>query len=253
MVQFGRGRMELRDTVVGFALMLGLMLTGCGKTSTVVMDGQNATQGITVQASSEVKVVPNRATFNVTINTTGSKAQATKKEHDQQVSAVVAALKEAGVAAEGIQTSYTWLNPTYRYDDTTGEQQPTGYEAYTSLAVSDVAIDDVSTLMGAAISAGATGVDGLSYYASTYDEAYQQALADAVKASLPKAQAIAEASGVKLGDVIGVDEGYQDTSLRYKAAANEEVMLDSADASAGKIEPGQVQVEATVTVRYAIE
>ena len=74
MVQFGRGRMELRDTVVGFALMLGLMLTGCGKTSTVVMDGQNATQGITVQASSEVKVVPNRATFNVTINTTGSKA-----------------------------------------------------------------------------------------------------------------------------------------------------------------------------------
>lgn len=247
-----KGKSWWTTVAASLALAVGLALAGCGNTGAAGANGQNGMQGITVQASSEVKVVPDRASFNATITTTGSKAQATQKEHDQQVDAVLSALKEAGVAAESIQTSYTYLNPTYSYDDTTGEQQQTGYEAYTSLAVSDVAIEDASKLMRVAVGAGATGVDELSYYASTYDEAYQQALAAAVEASLPKAQAIAEASGVQLGEVIGVDEGSQDTSLRYEAAAKEELALDSADAGAGTIEPGQVRIEATVTVRYAI-
>jgi len=250
-----QGLMGLRHMVTGLVLVLGLALAGCASSpsNTVVVDGQGGTQGITVRSSSEVKVVPDLASFNATVTTTGSKADTVKKEHDQQVDAVIEALKKAGVATESVQTTTTWLNPSYTYDDTTGQQQLTGYEAYTSLEISDAALDDVATLMRTAIDAGATGVDGLSYYASTYDEAYEEALTSAIEASLPKAQAIAKAGGVKLGTVLGVDEGYQDTSLRYAAATNEEMALDAADAGAGKIEPGQVSVEATVTVRYAID
>lgn len=240
--------------VAGAAAMMGFALAGCGAAGTgptVVVDAQEAAHAITVTARSEVKVVPDMASFNVTVNTSGSEAGEAQRANDELVSAVVDALKGSGVPAESIQTTYTWVNPNWTYDEASGEERVIGYEAFTSLSISDVAVEDVSLLMQTAIDAGATGVNGLSYYSSTYDEAYQEALAAAVEASRPKAEAIANASGVSLGAIVGVTEGYQDMSVRY--AATEEAAMDAGGGDVmAKVEPGQVSIEASVTVSYAI-
>ena len=112
--------------------------------------------------------------------------------------------------------------------------------------------DAVSTLMDTCITAGATGVDGPRYYVSSYDEAYNEALTQAIAASREKAQVMAAAAGVTLGPVVNITEGYQYTGYRY--ASNEAaVMADEAGGMASmKIAPGQVDIEAQVTVSYAI-
>jgi hypothetical protein len=87
-------------------------------------------------------------------------------------------------------------------------------------------------------------------------EAYAEALAQAVASSQDKAQAMANAAGVKLGEVVSIVEGYQNTSFRYAEEMEMDVASsDALDAGAGaaKVSPGEVSIEAQVTVGYAID
>lgn len=223
---------------------------------------------ITVNATAQVKVEPDKASFNVNVVTQGATAEEASSANAEPVEAVVAALKEAGVSDADIQTVYTDLYPQYgmaeepqvdgAYDGAYiayGGNDIVGYEMRTSIQVSGVDIDMVAELMGACISAGATGVDGPQYYVSSYDEAYAEALTQAIAASREKAQVMASAAGVTLGRVVNITEGYSYSGMRYAAA---ETAMDAgagtndAMAKVADIVPGQVTVEAQVTVSYAI-
>ena len=242
----GRGGTMRRFCSGMVALALGLVLAGCGSKTIVMADGQQ-TNVITVSASSEVKVVPDKASLTLEVLAQGKTAQEAQTASVGPVDAVLAAIKEAGIPEKDVQTTYAGISPIY---DWSGEaERITGYESRTTLQVSGVDVDDVASLMEACVAAGATGINGPSYYASTYDEAYGQALSEAVAASRGKAEAIAKAAGVTLGDVVAVTEGYQNTALRYEEAASNMAMADGADM---KIAPGEVSIEAQVTVSYDI-
>ncbi len=202
---------------------------------------------ITVSARSEVKVVPDKATIGVGVDTEAADAETAQSENAKLVNAVIARLKELGVDEKSIQTSWTNLSPVWDYESS--EEHIRGYSMNTRLQVSDLDIDAVGQIMQECVTAGATSVDGPNFFASSYEEAYQEALTAAVAASRPKAEAIANASGVTLGGVVGVTEGYQDYSIAYGASAT---MDAAATEAAMDVEPGELSVEATVTVSYAI-
>ncbi len=242
---------RIQRAAAAVALALGVALAGCGSRTVVVADGQQANV-ITVNASSEVKVVPDKASFSTEVVATAATAEEAQAQGSELANAVIDALKAAGVDEKSIQTSYTNLSPTY--DWSTDEPTITGYEQRTSLQVSDVDLDAVSALMQACVAAGATGVNGPNYYASTYDEAYNQALTEAIGASREKAAAMAKAAGVSLGDVVSIVEGYQNTTYRATSDMVEYEMAATEDAGSGamKVAPGEVSIEAQVTVSYAI-
>ena len=247
---------------MGITCALVAALTGCFAQPTVsgpqvASTNEGTTMGvITVNASSEVRVVPDKASFNVSVVTQGETPEEAQQASVQPVEAVIEALRQAGLDDRSIQTSYTNLSPRY---DWSGEVEAiVGYEMRTAISVSDVDVDGVSELMSACVAAGATGVDGPSYYASSYDEAYAEALAQAVASSQDKAQAMANAAGVKLGEVVSIVEGYQNTSFRYAEEMEMEMDVASSDAldagaGAAKVSPGEVSIEAQVTVGYAID
>lgn len=208
---------------------------------------------VTVNASSEVKAVPDRASFSVDVVVQGETAEDAQSAASEPVDAVMAALSKLGIEDKSIQTTYTGVSPLYDWSGET--QRIVGYESRTSITVSDVAVDDVTAAMEACVTAGATSTSGPNYYASSYDDAYAQALAQAIEASRAKAAVMAEAAGVSLGEVVSITEGYQNTSYRYveSAAAMEmDVTVDEADAGAAKLAPGEVSIEAQVTVTYAL-
>lgn len=208
---------------------------------------------VTVNASSEVKAVPDRASFSVDVVVQGETAEDAQSAASEPVDAVMAALSKLGIEDKSIQTTYTGVSPLYDWSGET--QRIVGYESRTSITVSDVAVDDVTAAMEACVTAGATSTSGPNYYASSYDDAYAQALAQAIEASRAKAAVMAEAAGVSLGEVVSITEGYQNTSYRYveSAAAMEMAMTaDEAGAGAAKLAPGEVSIEAQVTVTYAL-
>lgn len=243
--------------VVGALVICGA-LSACGG-----MQSRAAQERvITVNASAEVKVVPDKASFSVTVLTRGSTAEEAGSANTDPTNAVIEQLKAAGIAEEDIQTTYTELSPVYGWGDTAvdddvaiypgGGDEIVAYEMRTVIEVTGAEIDDVSALMQACISAGATGVDGPRYYVSSYDDAYADALAQAIEASREKAQVMAIAAGVTIGRVVDITEGYQYTGYRY--ADNDAAASGGTEGGMAEmaIAPGQVSIEAQVTVSYDI-
>lgn len=237
---------KLSAAVAGTALALCLGLSACSSGSTVV-NTENA-KVITVSANSEIKAVPDLASISVTITTEGKTAAAAQKANGAPTKAVIAKLKELGVPDKEIQTSYTDLSSVWTED---GEDE--SYEMRTSLTVGGLAVDKVHTIMDACVDAGATEVSGPEYYLSTYTETYREALTTAIEQSRPKAEAIAKASGVKLGKVVGVTEGYEDTSYGYVTSEYmDEERAEDLDGGVAPLEPGEISIRAEITVSYAI-
>lgn len=238
--------------ITAFALM-GCSLTGGSS--------QSSEKGITVTASSETKIVPDKARISVSVLNEAKDAERCQNENAESVNAVIAALKALDVTEESIQTRYSDLSPRYGSRASSDDEEEyedwviTGYEMTTMLTVSDLDIDNVGTIIQACVAAGANETNGVEYYVSDYDEAYNEALANALETARVKAECIASNAGVGLGKVIDVVEGYQDTSYRY-AVSNKDYAVEEAAADAGGVAmetmPGQVNISAEVTVTFAI-
>lgn len=232
-------------TACGCALALCLGLAACGSGS--VAPTAETHTGITVSASGKVKVVPDVCNFSVTVTAQGNSAAEAQRAAAKPVKDVIKTLRDLGVAEKDIQTTYTDTSPVWNEDGETDE-----YESRTVLQVSNVPVEDAGAFMQAATDAGATEVGSLEYSASSYQDAYDQALTEAVEAAKPKAEAIAKASGVRLGKVISVSEGYQD--MTYANYDGIPLAKGEAEEAAGGIDlaPGEVTVEAQITITYAI-
>ena len=163
---------------------------------------------------------------------------------------VLDALKAKKVEEKDIRTTGYDLYPRY---DNNGEAI-TGYTMATNLVISNQSVDAIGELVSACVDAGANQMYGITYTCSGYNEAYAEALGNATKAAKIKAEAIAKAAGKQLGDIIEIREGYQNTALRstYQSISAkgemEEAVMDIAS-----VMPGEVDVQAAVTVTYAMK
>lgn len=227
-------------------------LVGCGSnaagTTVISADNIAAAPTVTVTANSEVKTKPDKARIGVSVTTQGETATGVQNENAELVNKVLGALSTMGVPDKSVQTADTWLSPSYDYDSDIPSIE--GYEMTTRLSVSDLDIDKVGDVLQACVAAGANGTDGIQYYASDYDAKYQEALATAVDEARVKAEALAKAGNVKLGGVYAMTEGYQNTTYRY-AKEGATATASSEDVAMG-IMPGEVSVEASVTVSFEI-
>lgn len=243
-----------------------LALAGCAATAGTG-PAKSEDKTITVNASSEVKVVPDKASITVFTVAQGASAEEAQRAGSEAANGVVKRLKEMRIDEKEIQTSWTDLSPVYG----TAEEQiepaiaPDGasatvawgvgndivdYEMRTYIEVGGIDIERVGEVIRASVEAGAAGANGVRYYSSDYDSAYREALIEAIGAARAKAETMARAGGVALGGIVSMNEGYENRSVAYKVAdaaygaAAEEAALDVA--------PGQIDVSANVTVTYEI-
>ena len=195
---------------------------------------------ITVTGSGSVVAVPDRASFQFTVDTRGATATAALAANADTEQAVVAALKNAGVAAADLQTTDVSLSPQTTQDGT----KIIGYAASSSVSVT-IPIDRAGAVVDAAVKAGADSVSGPSLSLSDQDALYNDALKKAVANAQTKAAAIADAAGLNLGSVQTVVEGSAPGPVVWGASK-------TADASGSiSVEPGTQETDATVTVTYS--
>jgi uncharacterized protein YggE len=167
-------------------------------------------------------------------------------------------LKELGVQESSISTEFN-MNPTY--DWSSSDQRITGYQATTTITVSDIVLDSLGSILAESVKTGVNTVQGINYYSSSFDEAYQKALAKALKMARGKAEALSEelalAEGCELGGIQSINESNYNDSQRYAMkSANLAVAETAAEADMGTgaaISPGTITVKAQITVVYAIK
>jgi len=202
-----------------------------GRSATTTPAGKT----ITVSGNGSVNAVPDRATFGFTIETRAKTATAALTQNSADASAVIAALKSAGVTAANLQTSQVSLTPQTSQDGTT----IVGYTASNSVTVR-TALAGAGKIVDAAVGAGANGVSGPSLDVSDQTSLYRDALHKAADDAKLKAQALADATGLSLGAVQSVTEGGSATPV-----------FDSKMSAGAPIEAGTQEIQASVTVTYA--
>jgi uncharacterized protein YggE len=194
---------------------------------------------ITVSGTGKASTVPDRATFTFGVNTKRKSAADATDANNRDMQRLIAALIAAGVPEEDIQTSQISLYPDY---SDSGDEL-LGYEASNSVTVT-VSLAKAGDALQAAVGAGATQVDGPALTKADTDKLYADALRAAFANARARADVLADAAGVKVGQVISISESSEPSGP---------IAYDTAALSAGApIEPGKQDVEATVSVTFAI-
>jgi hypothetical protein len=194
---------------------------------------------LTVIGAGTATATPDQASFAFGTVSQAKTASAALAASSDAVDRVVAALRKAGVASADLQTADVSLSP--RYDDK-GETI-LGYTASNTVAAIVRKLDSAGQVVDAAVAAGANQVSGPSLVASDQAAAYREALRAAMVDARAKAQALAAASGLATGAITSITEGTA-TPVPVDAAKQA--------ADAPTIEPGTQEIDATVSVTFAV-
>jgi uncharacterized protein len=223
--------------LVTLAIAVALLAGGADAATTATA---TSTDTVTVTGMGTVTAVPDQAEFDFTVQTKGATAAGVLSRNGTDTKAVIAAVEAAGVAQADIQTEQVSLDPVQSNDGTS----IVGYTASDTIDVTKLAIAKAGAVVDAAVGAGATDVSGPSLTLSSQDALYNEALKNAVAQAKTKAQALADAAGLNLGGVVTMVEGGGATPLPFAVGA--------ASSPNTPIQPGTQDVQATVTVTFAL-
>ncbi|MGG6893973.1 SIMPL domain-containing protein [Rhizobium sp. BR 315] len=209
---------------------------------------------ITVTGEGHAAIAPDMAVVTLAVVQQAKTAQEALDQNNKAMGAVLATLKDGGIAARDLQTSGFSVQPQYTYpNEKDGHTQPpvlTGYQVTNGLTVR---VRDLSKLGGMLDQAIKLGINQGGDIQLTNDkpnavleEARKKAVADAAA----KAKTLTDAAGVKLGRIIAIHEGGiaapPQPYMRAMAAA---APMDKAVAVA----TGENEYNASVSITYAIQ
>lgn len=205
---------------------------------------------ISVVGNGEVRVPPDLAVVAFAVETNARDAAAAVAANAKQSSALAEAIKSRMASGDRVATTRYSLEPIYEQRERGSSAPPriSGYTARNEVRVHTKRVDQVGTLIDAATAAGANRISTLEFTLEDRAAANSDALRKAGEDARRQAEAIAAALGVKLGRI-----------LSASAAGNPVVMpkqyrgVAMAMEASTPVEPGDVDVNASLSVSYAIE
>ncbi len=212
-----------------------------------------APPSIAVTGQGEHSAPPTLAVVGFAVETAAPTAGQAMDENARKSQAVSDAIKAAIGDKDRLSTAGFGLDPVYDHrQERTGNQPPaiTGYIARNEVRVETLNTKDVGQLIDLATKAGANRVSGLHFTIEDQREARDRALEKAAEDAKRQANTIASSLGVRVGKVLAATTSLasQPPPMPFFRAA----MAMEAQATT-PIEPGDVRIEATLHVTFAID
>jgi uncharacterized protein len=204
---------------------------------------------IEVGGAGEAKVTPDRALIYVGVQTKGRTAAIAGAENARLASAILEAVRVAGIPRDQIGTMNYSVNPSYRYFPDGRKPELTGYDASNTVRVEVRSLDLVGKVIDAALGAGANTISGLSYYASQLDATKREALGSATTNARLSAEVIAKAAGGTLGPLVSLSSQVQDMPQPMPMMAMA-MRGKAADESTPVVAPTEQTVTASVVGKW---
>jgi uncharacterized protein YggE len=215
---------------------------GAQATTIAVNDPEPNVQTV---GTGERRIPPDRAAVNLLVESKAPEASTAATSNARAVQVVRDSLRRLGLDSAVTTASYN-VGPNYepRPMDREGPRQM-GYVARTVLRVHLTRIDLVGRVIDAGLAAGAAGVQGVLFEASTAPSARREALALAAAAARQDAEVLARSLGGSLGPLISSSTANVagGSVMRYP------VSTGSADFST-QIAPNEIVVNAIVTTKW---
>jgi uncharacterized protein YggE len=209
-----------------------------------------APPAVVVSGQGVVSAAPDQVLLRLGVSLQARQADTAQSQVNEVVQKTLEALRRLGVPPAQIRSVGLTLSPVYEQVDPRtrpGPPRVAGYRAAHTLQVLLQEVRRAGEVLDAAVAAGANQIEDPVFRLADEGRVRQEALRLAVRDARAKAEAIAEAMGVRLLSVMEVTEG----PVAIQRPRMESRLAAAPDAGT-PVEPGQVRVEAAVTVRYRI-
>lgn len=232
------------------ALLAAVLVPLAGFSSPAGAQFEHDFPTLSVTGQGEVSVAPDEVRVSFAVVTEAETVADAMRENSRLATRVVDALKRRGVDKKDIQTTNFSIQPRYAPRNR-GDETPRiiGYRVHNQVRVRSDELEDAGELIEAGVDAGANSVSGIRFTVADEDAVYERAVGAAARDARRKAEALAEAAGVRLARIVSIDLQPAQVSP-YRVGGVERVQFQ-AD-SAPPIEPGEVATSASVRMVFEI-
>jgi uncharacterized protein YggE len=163
----------------------------------------NSNRTVQVTGSALINVVPDRVLIQLGVQSNGITTNAVQTANSAAIKMVMRALQDQGIAEKDITTDLYVIEPIYENYDSLYIK---GYRINNVVAVTLREVQKTSTVIAAALDAGANQVINVEFYTSELRKYRDQARELAMKAAQEKAQALTNTAGAEAGCVLSINE-----------------------------------------------
>ena len=203
---------------------------------------------IAVTGRGEVKVSPDRATIQVSVQTRAVSAAEAASENATKQQSVLAALRTLGLQNDQLSTINYNVYPEQRYEQGK-EPVIVAYNVTNTILVDVRKLNQVGPVIDAALSHGANMIASLQFYASNTETARRSAIATAIEKARADAEAAARAAHGSLGSLLEINIGaYSPPPPRPMMMAR--VAGGVAQMDSTPINPGEETLSVEVSTRW---
>ena len=210
---------------------------------------------IRVTGTGSVDVAPDMAVLELAVTREAETARAALDANSSAMSAVLAAMKSRGVAERDLQTSGFSIQPKYIYPPhrPSGEREApriVGYTVRNRLTVRVRDISRVGEILDQSVTLGVNEGGNIRFTNDDPSAAITRARTKAVKEAIARANTLAEAAGVKTGELLEISE--QSFTPRPRPMARAEMMMASS-ADSVPVAAGENTYKVVVNITFEID
>ena len=223
-------------------------------TSCIVRQYPADERTVSVRGTGSVSVEADRAIIVLSVITTARDAGTAASQNAEKMAQVQNAVIGAGGSQDAISTENYTIYQEYEY---VKERRVAGdYRVSNEIKIFLKNKDLASTIIDAAIAAGANALSSLTFTVSSPELAIKQARTAAVQNAQESANLIAGTAGAQLGKVLKIEEIDRQNAGNLRVTSNADMMSamrESGRGSATPVQSGKVTFTVTVDATFALK
>jgi uncharacterized protein YggE len=217
-------------------------------------------RSFTVDGEAKMALVPDIATFSVSVVSEGTQVPEIQKMNTEKMNAVQNFLEDLGTDKKDLQTTQYSLNPRYDYhpcDRGVSCPAPSiaGYTLTQELTVKVRDTEKLGEMLSGVTSQGANTVSNVTFSVDDDEEDRNKARTEAIAEAKKKAKDIAKAGGFRVGRLVSIYEDQSNPGQPLYGNRAGGVAVDALKSSAEmapSIEPGTRESSVRVTLTFEI-
>jgi len=246
--------MKNKILLVLSVLVIASVLSACGSTAAQTTNPQ--LRSLFINGNGSAEITPDIAYVNIGVHTEAPTAGVAVSMNNTRSQKVLDALIKLGVLNKDLRTSNFSIFTLQQTDIQTGKVTGTSYAVDNNVIVTVRDLPKLGDLLDKSIQAGANTINNVQFDLADNSAALKQARTKAMQDAIKQSQEVADAAGIKLGEIININ--YYESIPVFAGAYN---YMDygkggggmaRADASV-PVNPGQIIITATITITYAIQ
>ncbi|MFL5328605.1 MAG: SIMPL domain-containing protein [Gemmataceae bacterium] len=208
-----------------------------------------ADRTIRVAGDGKASATPDMATIQAGVSSRGTTAADALSANNRAMAAVLATLKDQGIAAKDVQTSHINIQPVYRSDNQ-GRQlnEIIAYDVSNQLRVQVRDVTKLGTVLDTVVRSGANQMSGVSFGFADSTAILDKARAGAIDDAKRRAKLYAQQAGVKIGKVLNISEQPIQNEPIYPMRG-----MGKMEFAGVPIAAGEEELRAQVYVEFALE